>query len=156
MQAEKKKARIALLLGALATLGACDRDVPRDIDGTLERVRAAHVIRVGLIQGPAADAQRPRISALLARLRAATGAAPRVAWGAAEPLLAALEDDQLDLVIGEIAQDSPWQTDVTVIEPLTERAIGQRRLGLSPIARNGENAWIVLVEHETRDLRAGQ
>ena len=151
-----KLPRAGLLLGALATLGACGLDVPRDIDGTLERVRATRVIRVGLIQGPAAEHHRPSISAFLARLRARTGAAPRVTWGAAEPLLAALEDDQLDLVIGEIAQDSPWKTDVTVVEPLAERSVGQRRLGISPIARNGENAWIVLIERETRDLGAGR
>jgi hypothetical protein len=151
-----KLPRTGLLLGAFATLGACGLDFPRDIDGTLARVRATHVIRVGLIQGPAAEQDRPSISAFLARLRAATGAAPQVIRGSAEPLLAALEDDQLDLVIGEIAQDSPWMTEVTVVEPLAERTVGQRRLGLSPIARNGENAWVMLVEHETRELRAGQ
>ena len=156
MRPDHEKARTTLLLGALATLAACGLEVPRDIDGTLKRIQADHVIRVGLIQGPAAEAQRPRISALLARLRAATGATPRVARGAAEPLLAALEDDQLDLVIGEIAQDSPWQTDVTVVEPLAERSVGQRRLGVSPIVRNGENAWVMLIERETRDLRAGR
>ena len=151
-----KLPRTGLLLGAFATLGACGLDVPRDIDGTLERVRATRVFRVGLIQGPAAEHHRPSISAFLARLRARTGAAPRVTWGAAEPLLAALEDGQLDLVIGEIAQDSPWKTGVTVVEPLAERSVGQRRLGFSPIARNGENAWIMLIERETRDLRAGR
>jgi hypothetical protein len=43
-----------------------------------------------------------------------------------------------------------------VIESLAERPLGERRVGLSPIARNGENRWIMLLEREARDLRAGR
>lgn len=148
--------RTCLLTGLAAALAACGLDVPRDVDGTLERVRATHVIHVGLVEGPVPASARPAVAAFLARLRAATGARPEIVRGSAEPLLAGLEEGELDLVIGEIAQDSPWIADVAVIEPLAERTVGQHRLGLSPIARNGENAWVVLLEREARDSRAPQ
>jgi hypothetical protein len=137
-----------------ALLPACGA-VPRDIDGTSERVRAAGIIRVGLIAGPATARDRALTGAYLGRLRRATGAAPRITSGAAEPLLAGLEAGGLDLVLGEIATDSPWASDVAVIEPLAERGIERRRIGLSPIARNGENQWIMLLEREARDMKAG-
>lgn len=139
-----------------AALAACGLDVPRDVDGTLKHVRATHVVRVGLIQGQAPASARPPVAAFLGRLQGATGARPAVVSGSAEPLLAALEDGQLDLVIGEMAQDSPWMADVAVIEPLVERTVGQRRLGLGPIARNGENAWVMVLEREVRNSRGAR
>jgi hypothetical protein len=143
-------------LGLAALLPACGA-FPKDIDGTSERVRAAGIVRVGLIAGPgpATAQERALIAAYLARVGRAAGAAPRIVTGAAEPLLAGLEADRLDLVLGEIATDSPWVDDVAVIEPLAERALERRRIGLSPIARNGENRWIMLLEREARDMQAG-
>jgi hypothetical protein len=152
MGASSRAFLICLCLAAL--LPSCGA-VPKDIDGTLERVRAARVIRVGLIAGPATARDRALTGAYLGRLRRATGAAPRIVTAAAEPLLAGLEAGRIDLVLGEIAMDSPWVTDVAVIEPLAERAVERRRIGLSPIARNGENQWIMLLEREARDMRAG-
>ena len=71
-------------------------------------------------------------------------------------LVPRLEAGELDLVIGEIAEDSPWRTEVSVIEPLSEHSLGERTIGLSPIARNGENRWVMLLEREVRDLRFGE
>ncbi|HVQ08209.1 MAG TPA: hypothetical protein VMS43_07215 [Allosphingosinicella sp.] len=118
-------------------------------------MRAAGIVRVGLIAGPATARDRALIGAYLGRVGRAAGAAPRIVTGGAEPLLAGLEADRLDLVLGEIAADSPWVSDVAVIEPLAERVIERRRIGLSPIARNGENRWIMLLEREARDMKAG-
>jgi len=143
-----------ICLGLAALLPACGA-YPRDIDGTSERVRAAGIVRVGLIAGPATARDRALIGAYLGRVGRAAGAAPRIVTGGAEPLLAGLEADRLDLVLGEIAADSPWVSDVAVIEPLAERVIERRRIGLSPIARNGENRWIMLLEREARDMKAG-
>lgn len=154
MGASSRAFLACLCLAAL--LPACGA-VPRDIDGTSERVRAGRVIRVGLIAGPGPATARERAltGAYLSRLGRATGAAPRITAGAAEPLLAGLEAGGLDLVLGEIATDSPWAGDVAVIEPLAERIVARRRIGLSPIARNGENEWIMLLEREARDMKAG-
>jgi hypothetical protein len=57
------------------------------------------------------------------------------------------------MAIGEVAKDSPWLDDVAVIEPIAERRVGDRQLGLSAIARNGENRWVMLLEQHARDIR---
>ena len=72
-----------------------------------------------------------------------------------EALFAALEKGDLDLVVTEVADDSPWLTEVAVIDPLSRRRVGERLLGLSPVARNGENRWVALLERQQRDMQAG-
>lgn len=145
--------RVALA-AALALLAGCGA-LPRDIGGTRDRVQESRVVHVGIFQGTLAGPDRGRALTYLDRLRRVTGASPQVITGDAEPLLARLEAGELDLVIGEVATDSPWITGVAVIEPLAERQVGGRTIGLSPIARNGENSWIMLLEREVRDLRGG-
>lgn len=146
---------IRSLVPGLLLLAGCD-NYPRDVAGTADMVRAQRIVRVGLIASERAAADRPLISAYLERLGRATGASPRFVAGSAEPLLLRLRAGQLDLVIGEIAEDSPWVADVAVIEPLAERDLGGRKVGLSPIARNGENRWVMLLEREARDLKGAR
>ena len=129
--------------------------MPRDIAGTRERVETSRVIRVGLQQGPLSDEGRARAQGYLDRIGHATGARPQIIIGAAEPLLVQLQNGELDLVLGEVAADSPWVSEVAVIEPLMERQLSGRTIGLSPIARNGENRWIMLLETNVRDMRSG-
>ena len=147
-----KDVRGILLVAGFLLLAACG-PYPRDIEGTRDRVASSRVIRVGI--PPLAAADRSLAAAYLDRLARATGARPRLETGAAEPLLARLEAGELDLVLGEIARDSPWVDEVAVIEPLAERSLGERRIGFGPIARNGENRWIMLLEREVRDQRSG-
>lgn len=146
--------RVGLAAAAVALLAACG-PWPRDIEGTRDRVEASRIIRVGLFQGSLSGPDRQRAAAYLDRLRRATGAAPQISTDAAEPLLARLEAGELDLVLGEVATDSPWVGEVAVIEPLAERDLAGRTIGFSPIARNGENSWIMLLEREVRDMRGG-
>ena len=137
------KARSLLFLFALSACGS----IPRDPDGTLDRVRASHVIRVGVVEG--SDAWRP----LLARVAAATNARPRMQTGALEPLLLRLEEGDLDLVAGgQFAEDSPWIARVTLGPVLRRDATINHHL----VARNGENAWIMLIEREARALGHAQ
>lgn len=132
------------LLPALLLLSACG-SIPRDPDATLERVRASHVIRVGAVTGDPTAAWRP----LLARVSAATGARPRVEHGALEPLLLRLEAGELDLVVGgAFADDTPWAARVTLGPVLRKDA----RVTHHVVARNGENAWIMLIERHARAL----
>ena len=135
---------VVILLISLAACGP----YPRDIEGTLDRVERTHVIRVGLVEGTTGI---DRTTSFLNDLGRATGARVQPTTGSAEPLIAALDADQLDLVIGEVATDSPWVKDVAVIEPLVTRRVGKSDLGLSPIARNGENRWIMLLERQARE-----
>ena len=140
--------KAGLALGAmLVLLGGCG-DYPRDVAHTSDRVKASGVIRVGLVAGGDADTAR----AYIARVERATGARARATTGASEHLLARLEDGQLDLVLGPFAKDSPWADDVALLDPIDGKRIGQRTLGLTPVARNGENRWIMTLEHEARAL----
>ena len=143
-----------LLALCLTLVGGCGL-VPRDIAGTRERVENSHVIRVGLQQGSLSGDGRARAVSYLDRLGHATGAQPQITTGAAEPLLVQLQEGELDLVLGEVAADSPWVSEVAVVEPLIERQLADRVIGLSPIARNGENRWIMLLETTVRDMRSG-
>lgn len=137
-----------------AALTACG-PYPDDVEGTLYRVETQHRIRLGLAEVPAPA--RPAADMFLRRIAKGTGAtldAPRE--GSSEELFAALENGELDLVVAEVAEDSPWLPDVAVIEPLAERRSGERKLGLSAVVRNGENRWIMLLEREARDMKGGQ
>ncbi|HEY0132099.1 MAG TPA: hypothetical protein VGB57_11910 [Allosphingosinicella sp.] len=122
---------------------SCD-SIPADPGGTLERVRGEGLFRVGLI---ASHAPPPEEAAdLIQRLSRATGAKAALERGAAEALLTRLEEGDLDLVLGEFAEKSPWAARVTLSEPIV--ATGPHRLAAA--ARNGENAWIALVHREAR------
>ncbi|MEA3008869.1 MAG: hypothetical protein QOJ91_561 [Sphingomonadales bacterium] len=140
------KWRIALC--AALALAACDR-LPTDPDGTLDRIRSERSFRVGLIATGNAPigAQRQRL--FLARVARATAARPIVETGASEPLLLDLEDGRLDLVIGPLSSESPWVERVALLEPLGT-APGPHKAVVTPIARNGENRWITLLEREAR------
>lgn len=135
------------LCAALALAG-CDR-LPRDPDGTLDRVKAEHSFRVGLIASGDSPIGAERQRAYLSRVARATGATPRLEEGSSEPLLIALEEGKLDLVIGPLSPESPWVGRVALLEPIGETVTPQR-LALTPIARNGENRWIMLLEAEAR------
>ncbi|MGV3481807.1 MAG: hypothetical protein ACO1O3_17795, partial [Sphingobium sp.] len=112
---------------------------------------AERVMRVGLVAGEAETRDRAVIAAYLDRVGRAAGARPEIVRAAAEPLLLRLDHGQLDLVIGDMTEDSPWIADAMVIEPISETMLGKDRILLSPIARNGENRWIMLLERAVRD-----
>ena len=139
--------RLAPILLCLA-LTACG-PYPRDVSGTLDRIERKQRFAVGLAELRPGDEQAAR--RFVARLERATGATGTIERGPLESQLMRLEEGDLDLVIAEIAEDSPWLTPVAVIEPLKQRREGKRRLGLSPVAANGENRWIGLIEREVRD-----
>jgi ABC-type amino acid transport substrate-binding protein len=134
--------RAFLLATALLAVG-CDA-IPADPDSSLDRVRAERRFRVGLI---ASHAPLPGEAAdLLQRLSRATGAKAALERGPAEALLNRLEEGDLDLVLGEFAEKSPWAAKVTLSEPIATNG----PIVLAAAARNGENAWIALVHREAR------
>ncbi len=148
-----KTSGVISLILALAALTGCD-SYPRDIAGTGRQVTDTRRLRVGYGQMTADD--RALADRYVSRVAAATGSradAPRLASN--EALFASLEKGDLDLVIAEVAADSPWLTDVAVIEPLVRRRTGDRELGLSPVARSGENRWVMTLEREVRDIVTG-
>jgi DNA-binding transcriptional LysR family regulator len=143
-----------LALCAALTLAACDR-LPTDPDGTLDRVKAERRFRVGLIATGGTPADRRLENDFLARITRSTGARPEVKQGASEPLLLDLEDGGLDLVIGPLSSESPWVERVALLEPLGA-VPGPHEVQVTPIARNGENRWTMLLEREARAVAAGK
>jgi ABC-type amino acid transport substrate-binding protein len=141
------------LFAALALVG-CDR-LPADPHGTLDRVKSERRFRVGLIAAGAAPAGARPQAAFLARIARATGARPVVKQGASEPLLLDLEDGGLDLVVGPLSSESPWLERVALLPSLGAVA-GPHEVVVTPIARNGENRWIMLLEREARAVAAGE
>lgn len=139
---------VPLIAASLLLIGGCDA-LPADLDGTLERVRDERRFRVGLIASPTPLAP-DRAQALLARLSRATGAQAAIERGAAESLLHRLEEGELDLVMGEFAEPSPWGRQVTLTEPVAARG----PTVLAAAARNGENAWISLLFREAKAVAA--
>lgn len=137
---------------ALFALGltACG-DYPRDCVGTLDSVHESRTVRLGL--APTATVDRPMLARLTTRLGDAADARIEFVSGPEEELLARLERGDLDVVAGSFVEDSPWLADAALIEPLTSRLAGDRKIGLALVARNGENAWIGMLERTVRDLR---
>ena len=146
------KSAYLLTCFTLLLASACD-SIPADPGGTLDRVRCDHVFRLGLI---ATDQHigAGREQAFLRRVAAETGAAPKVERGSLERLLTRLEADEIDLVVGEVAPDSPWAKRVSLLPPLGEQVSARGHVQLVPIARNGENAWIALLHRHAKAVAA--
>ena len=147
--------RLTLLLAVLAT-AACN--LPRDPDGTLDRVRGG-TMRVGMVVDTpwvtdsaegAGGIERTIVNDLARELGA------KVEWhkGTAEHLLEALHDRDLDLVIGGFTASSPWKQQVAMTKPYytdTTMVRGKRKEEPHAVAvAPGENAWQVRVEQLLR------
>ena len=138
----------------LLTASACGGDFPRDPNGTIERVRSQRAFAVGIV-APAGASPMEEVDELIGRVGQASGAEPQLFRGEAEPLLKQLEDGHIDLVIGRFDKKSPWATRVTLGPPLRIEKQGKTIFHLAPVMRNGENAWIALVEKAARDTAPG-
>ena len=132
----------------LTLLTASCGDFPRDPDDTLNRVRTQGSFRVGLVT----DGAGGEVAALLAAIGKRAGAKPQIMRGDGEPMLNRLEQGELDLVIGRFEKKSPWSHLVTMGPPLLRGKHGKTEFHLAPVMRNGENAWIALVEREVRNV----
>jgi hypothetical protein len=142
------------LIASLGALLAACGSLPRDPDDTLQRVRSEHVFRVGVVADGGDSAGDAEMAAFLGRVSEATGARPSVRRGASEPLLLDLESGGLDLVLGPLSPKSPWANAVAILRPIAEPA-APRHLVVTPIARNGENRWIMVLEREADEVAAG-
>ena len=133
------------------TLGGCG-GIPRDQEGTLERIAEMGEVRVGIMAAAGQSPHFERLRDLVQRSGAAARGRPRIEVGAAEALLLRLEAGELDLVIGEFDRSSPWYQRVHLLPPLATRSLGDSELEATAAARNGENGWIMLIEREARAL----
>lgn len=141
---------VALLLGVT---GCSEPAFPRDAEGTLERVMADGVLRVGASEnvpwsevaddGSVSGAE----AAILVDYADTLGAT--VAWtpGAESRLILALEEGDLDVVMGGIRADSPWADKAALTRPharSTGPDGGEEELVFA--CRLGENALLTNLE----------
>jgi ABC-type amino acid transport substrate-binding protein len=129
--------------------------LPRDADGTLDRVRGG-VLRVGVedappwvVAPPAPPDAAPRgvEPALAEGLARELGARPEWRRDSEARLLTALHRRELDLVVAGLTDDSPWKGEVALTKPYAEDADGGAHVLATPA---GENAWMVRVERYLR------
>jgi ABC-type amino acid transport substrate-binding protein len=135
-----------LLLAALAFIGLAGCDLPRDPNGTAHRVEGG-VLRVGVSEnrpwvrfdGPEPQGVEP---ALVRELAAEQHA--RVVWvrNGETPLLKALGDRELDLVIGGLLADSPWAGQLGVTRPYLQLGRDQHVW----LTQSGENQWLLRLD----------
>lgn len=139
------KMRIAALALVIWGTAGCD-SLPRDPDDTLNRIREARAIRVGVV-GASLPAEA---RALLANLAANNGARIALRQSSLEPLIVDLDADRIDLVIVDVAERSPWHKLVAPSPPLTMHGTGRDRIAWRALMKNGENRWIMQVEAAAR------
>lgn len=142
--------------GMLVLLCAAACGLPRDPDGTLERVRGG-VLRVGVATSPpwvvvtsegAAGVEPTLVKAIADSLGA------RIEWireGESE-LLSQLADRKLDLVLAGLTDDVPWRAEVAFTRPYYDDPATKKRHVMA--APPGENAWLVFVERQLHRRRA--
>ncbi len=131
------------LVALSLALAAC-ADFPRDAAATQDRIRADGVIRVGMVEGAAAD---PASEAVLARVSSEMDARIQRLPGHGEALLEGLATGEYDLVYGHFADSSPWATRVHFGTPPGGPDQPPASLPLPRFAfRMGENGWIAQVE----------
>ena len=138
-------ARGALIL-ALAIAGC---GLPRDADGTLERVRGG-VLRVGVVENRPWTVDRGDTfggveGQLVEGIAASVGA--RVDWVRMPEfeLIDALRRRQVDLVIAGFHDKLPWAKEIAFTRPYFTGTDGKAHVLAAP---PGENAWLLHVERE--------
>lgn len=130
----------ALLWLLVLVLAGCD--LPRDPEGTLERVSGGE-LRVGVLTGNerALTEDRRVVDALAQRI----GARPTFHPGDAHDLLFDLQHGALDLVIGGLPSKTPFVQDVGLSKsagPLFQPGEAEDRV---LAVRNGENGFLLAV-----------
>ena len=140
---------VVVLVGLLASCGV---SIPADPNGTLERVTGG-TLRVGVSPNPpwtevTQDGKPTGSEVALVEEFAATLPA-EISWtiGGEEPLIKRLELGQLDLVIGGLTADTPWEKHTAITKPYGE-ATGPdgKRIELVMAAPPGENAYLLRLE----------
>lgn len=134
--------RFALPLAALLLVG-CD-GLPRDAAGTTDRIERTHKMRATVLPGTP-DA-RPAL-ALLDAYAHKHGAQLTLVPIHGEHAHKALEDGEIDVLVGHFAQASPWQADIALSKPVARGEPDDKHHPVLRIARrNGENALILATD----------
>ncbi len=136
LPAPRRLIRLSLCLTVIL-LGAC-RDIPRDPEGTLERVQGG-VLRAGLMHhkpwAAMVDGRPQGLEVdLVEQLAKSLNASVEWAEPRGDELFQALKEHRLDLVVGGITERSPWKDHVAFTRPyLRHRPVAVSVLPLTSI-----------------------
>jgi polar amino acid transport system substrate-binding protein len=144
------------LLGLVAVLAglltACGVSIPADPNGTLNRVTGG-TLRVGVSPNPpwteVSQGGEPTGSEVALVKEFAATLPAEVSWtvGGEEALITAMEHGGLDLVIGGLTADTPWEQHAAITKPYAEgTGPDGNRIKLVMAAPPGENAFLVRLE----------
>jgi extracellular solute-binding protein (family 3) len=145
----------SLATGALALAvfaSACG--LPRDTEGTTDRVRGG-IVRAGAVIDPPWVVDSAGVPAgieptVVSRLAQRLGA--RVQWRVSteSELLHALHERELDVVVGGLADDTPWKKEIAITLPYhTDTAPRTTRVEHHVLAAApGENRWLMELNRE--------
>jgi polar amino acid transport system substrate-binding protein len=145
--------RVTLLVALVAAvLAGCGVTIPTDPEGTLERVTGG-TLRVGVSPNPpwtdvAQGAEPTGTEVGLVKEFAAT-LQSEVSWtaGGEQTLIKRLEEGDLDLVIGGLTAETPWEEHIAVTKPYAEgTGPDGKRIKLVMAAPPGENAFLLRLE----------
>lgn len=138
--------RLVLAMAAVVLLAGCSlvpSELPADPDGTLDRVRADGVVRVGASPRPgwvevgdgAPTGREPRLVEAFAESLGAD-----VEWTVAgeEELVRLFEEDEIDLAVGGFTDTNAWVDEVGLTRPYTGTHV--------VMVPMGENAWMSRLE----------
>lgn len=120
-------------------------EIPSDPLGTTRNVEAAGMMRVGFVGGEA-ESRYPEMERFAARVAEAHGVDLDGRIGAEGALLRALEEAELDLVIGVFPEKSPWNERVAFTRSVVRPEPGKRVPVLRGAVHNGENRWLLSIE----------
>lgn len=150
--------RIVLAMIVLAALTGCAMTIPTDPQGTLDRVRGG-TLRVGVSHHEPqvrwrGEGHEPRGTEPEFVRRFASSLDADVSWtgdAGEEALVSALEDGELDLVIGGLTDRSPWSAQVA-LTAVYARSLGPdgEPIGHVMAIQQGENAFLVELERFLR------
>ena len=138
--------RVLLLPILISLLAACG--LPRDPDKTSDRIASTHELRVGVSDSPpwavSRGGQPSGLEPELVRGFAEQIGA-RIAWrrGSESSLVRALEEHELDLVIGGFDKKTRWSAVAGLSQPFAKDADGKQHVLL---AAPGENQLILSLD----------
>lgn len=156
---------IVIVASGLLTV-ACG-SLPRDPEGTLQRVQGGH-LRVGLVEHPPWVVRTEGEPAgaeveLVRRFAAELNATPEWHWGGEQRHMEALERFELDLVVGGVTKSTPWSKYLGLTSPYFEEtyAVGfpasaaptKELKGLSVAVREGDPVAYYLAEEDAVPVR---
>jgi len=132
---------IAALLLLLPALAGCD--LPRDPQGTLDKVRGG-TITVGVnADDEPAD---PRERAALERLAGDVGADLSFRVDELHTLIADLEGGRIDMIAGHIPKTTPFAEKVGLSASVSRMTLGDDEVKTVFAVRKGENGFLTAVE----------